>query len=103
MNTKRREQRPLGGIASGDFLPDSERHSVTRTMDDKRGDKGHRYIAKMERSVGIEMTRRACRTNMMNRFADDKEQGITSRRRDGYHPGGRDSEGFRSKSKQCHT
>ena len=57
----------------------------------------------MPRRVCVKMTGRARRTNMMNMFADEKEEGVSGSQRQEHRPPGRRTQTFRQNRKDCYT
>src|SRR5437667_9369903 len=57
----------------------------------------------MLRGVGIEMTRSTRRTNVMDVFTDEEEQGISSRDREQHGPPWSGAQTFRQNREKCHA
>src|SRR5205823_6859907 len=72
-------------------------------MNRQRNNKPGGDFAEMLRGVGIEMTRSTRRTNVMDVFTDEEEQGISSRDREQHGPPWSCAQTFRQNREKCHA
>src|SRR6476661_855358 len=81
VNAKGGEQRPSCSIHSGSFVLNSQSQSVCRAMNRQRNNQRCGDFAEMPRCVFVKMAGRASRTNVMDMFANKKEERISGSQR----------------------
>src|SRR4029077_4426553 len=78
VDAQSREQRPLCSTGRRCFALDCQSQTVGRTVNCQGDYQCGSDFAEMSRGIGVEMTGRTSRANVLNMFADEKEKRVAA-------------------------